>query len=47
MAGIEKGMAQWLTIRVGRSTLSFSMTTASGEVVFEPYIVKRDRKSVV
>ena len=31
---------QWLTIRVGRSTLSFSMPDEQGNVVFEPYVVK-------
>ena len=31
---------QWLTIRVGRGTLSFSMPDAEGQVVFEPYVVK-------
>lgn len=31
---------QWLTIRVGRGTLSFSMPLEAGDVAFEPYVVK-------
>ncbi len=35
-----KNNNQWLTIRVGRNTLSFSMPDEQGNVAFEPYIVK-------
>lgn len=37
----EKSRHQpWLTIRVGRSTLSFAMQASDGSVMFEPYVVK-------
>jgi hypothetical protein len=31
---------QWLTMRVGRGTLSFATPDESGQVIFEPYVVK-------
>ena len=40
MSVTGSNQGQWLTIRVGRNTLSFSMPDAEGQVMFEPYVVK-------
>jgi len=40
MAENNRNLSQWLTMRVGRYTLSFSMPESEGRVTFEPYVVK-------
>lgn len=36
----NKNVSQWLTMRVGRYSLSFSMPDSEGQVMYEPYVVK-------
>ena len=36
----ESRLQSWITIRVGRDTLSFALPTSGGNVDFEPYVVK-------
>ena len=35
----ESRLQSWITIRVGRDTLSFALPTSGGNVDFEPYVV--------
>lgn len=37
---VENSLHDWLTIRVGRGTLSFALLSQDGNVTFEPYVVK-------
>lgn len=37
---VENSLHDWLTIRVGRSSLAFALPADGGSVTYEPYVVK-------